>query len=232
MGLFLDKGERGLLVGQTGSGKTQNAIFQLRNSPVFPVIVFDTKIEDAFFGLPEGEDETIDLIESLPDFEKYAKQKGDKMADYILVRPNIHEVQDFAILDEYCRIAYEQFGACTVYFDELYNWHNRGIPVNNFVGLLTRGRSRGKTVLQSTQRPGWISRFCFTESQKFYIHRLIDNRDRKTLDSMVPDFSNYPQPKKFGFYFFEVGEDETPTEYSPVPFEKLDRTKIFKKKWL
>lgn len=231
MGLFLDRGERGLLVGQTGSGKTQNAIFQLRNAPVFPVIVFDTKIEDAFFGLPEG-DETIDLIESVADFEKYSRQKREKMADYILVRPNINEVQDFDILDEYCRIAYDEFGACTVYYDELYNWHNRGIPVNNFVGLLTRGRSRGKSVLQSTQRPGWISRFCFTESQKFYIHRLIDNRDRKTLDSMVPDFSSYPQPAKFGFYFFEVGEMETPIEYKPVPYVKLDKSKVFKRKWL
>jgi hypothetical protein len=231
MGLFLEKGERGLLVGQTGSGKTQNAIFQLKNAPVFPVLVFDTKIEDAFFALP-SESESIDLIESVEDFGRYAKQPREKMADFVLIRPGVHEIQDFDALDEYCRIAYESFGACTVYFDELYNWHNRGVPVNNFVGLLTRGRSRGKTVLQSTQRPGWISRFCFTESQKFYIHRLIDNRDRKTLDSMVPEFSSYPQPQKFGFYFYEVGESDAPVEYLPVPYTRLDRSKVFRRKWL
>lgn len=231
MGLFLEKGERGLLVGQTGSGKTANALFQLRHAPVFPVIVFDTKIEDAFFGLPEN-GESIDLIESIEAFKKYARQPKAKMAHYILVRPNMDEVQDYDILNQYCLCAYDDFGSCTVYFDELYNWHNRGIPTNAFVGLLTRGRSRGKSILQSTQRPGWISRFCFTESQKFYVHQLIDSRDRKTLDSMIPDFSSYKQPGKFGFYFFEVGENEAPVEYGPVPYVPLDRGKIFKRKWL
>jgi hypothetical protein len=231
MSLVLKKGERGLLVGQTGSGKTANALFQLRNSPVFPVIVFDTKIEDAFFGLPQG-DESLDLVESLHELKEYAKQPSKHWADYILVRPNVDEVLDFGILDEYCRTVYNKFGACTIYFDEMYNWHNRGIPTNSFVGLLTRGRSKGKTVLQATQRPGWLSRFCFTESQKFYIHNLIDSRDRQTLDSMIPDFSKYPIPPKYHFYHFAVGEHDKPILYAPVPFEKLDTKKIFTRKWV
>jgi hypothetical protein len=86
--------------------------------------------------------------------------------------------------------------------------------------------------LQSTQRPSWICRFCFTESQKFYIHGLIDERDRKTLDSMIPSFSRYPIPPKFHFYHFEVGEHTEPQLYKPVPFEKLDRKKIFSRKWV
>lgn len=232
MGLFLEKGQRGMLVGRTGSGKTAHAIFQLKNAPQFPVIILDTKIEDAFFGLPES-DESLDLVENVGDFKTYLRQAREKQADFILVRPNIHEVQDHEILDEYCRLVYDNAGKCTSYFDELYNWHNRGVPVNNFVGLLTRGRSRGKTVLQSTQRPGWISRFCFTESEKFYVHRLTDNRDRKTFDAVIPDFSQYAPPKdKHGFYFYDVGEMDVPVEYKPVPFEPLDRKKVFKKKWV
>jgi hypothetical protein len=230
MSLFLKRSERGLLVGQTGSGKTANALFQLSNAPVYPVIIFDTKIEDAFFGLPKG-DEKLDLVESLADLKKYSQQSSKQWADYILVRPHVDELLDYPILDAYCRLVYNQFGSCTIYFDELYHWHNRGIPTNGFVGLLTRGRSKGKAVLQSTQRPGWISRFCFTESQKFYIHLLSDKRDRLTLDSMVPNFSDYPTPPKFHFYFFEVGELEAQL-YSPVPFEKLNRSKIFTRKWV
>lgn len=231
MGLTLEKGERGLLVGQTGSGKTQNALFQLRNSPVWPVIVFDTKIEDAFFSLPDN-GESIDLVQSLSDLANYAKQSPKHWADYILVRPNVDELLNPDILDAYCRLVYQKFGACTIYYDELYNWHQNGIPTNGFVGLLTRGRSKGKTILQATQRPGWISRFCFTESQKFYIHNLIDARDRKTLDSMVPDFSTYPAPPKFHFYHFEVGEHDAPVLFAPVPQTKVDSKKIFSRKWL
>jgi len=231
MGLFLEKGERGLLVGQTGSGKTANALFQLRNAPVYPVIIFDTKIEDAFFGLPQG-DETIDLIGSIGDLERYAKQSAKHWADYILVRPGIDEVLDRDILDSYCRLVYNRFGPCTIYYDEMYNWHANALPLPGFVGLLTRGRSRGKTVLQGAQRPAWISRFCFTESQKFYIHFLNDERDRKSLDSMIPNFSRVALPPKYHFYHFEVAEHQEPVLYAPVPYEKLNVKKIFTRKWV
>jgi hypothetical protein len=229
--LTLKKGERGLLVGQTGSGKSQNAIFQLKNAPVYPVIIFDTKIEDSFFGLPE-DDETMDLIESVGDLKALAKKSPQHWADYILVRPNGNELFDRDILNEYCLTVYNKFGSCTIYFDEMYNWHANALPLPNFVGLLTRGRSRGKTVLMGAQRPAWISRFCFTESQKFYIHQLIDKRDRQSLDSMIPNFSAMPLPPKFHFYHFNVAEHQEPVLYKPVPYTKLDRKKIFSRKWI
>jgi hypothetical protein len=49
---------------------------------------------------------------------------------------------------------------------------------------------------------------------------------------MVPEFSTYPQPQKFGFYFYEVGESDAPVEYLPVPYTRLDRSKVFRRKWL
>lgn len=231
MSILLKAGERGLLVGQTGSGKTGNAIFQLQHAPVFPVIVFDTKIEDAFFGLPEG-DESIDLIQSFADLKKYSEKAAEHWADYILVRPADFELMDRDILDAYCKLVYNRFGRCTIYFDEMYNWHANGQPLASFVGLLTRGRSRGKTVLQASQRPAWISRFCFTESQKFYVHGLIDERDRKSLDSMIPNFSHYELPPKYHFYYFEVAETPAPVLFAPVPYKKLDSKKIFSRKWV
>lgn len=229
--MFLKNGERGLLVGQTGSGKTQDAIFQLRHAAQWPIVIFDTKIEPDFFGVPEGDD-SIELVESIQDFEKYSRKLRRDYDDYILVRPSMDEIQNFETLDMYSRIAYDRFGKALFYYDEMYNWHNRGVPGNGLVGMLTRGRSKGKTMLMASQRPGWISRFCITESQKFYIHRLTDMRDKKALSEVIPDFHLYPDPAKFHFYHYEIGNHEAPQMIAPVPYQKLDKSKIFSKKWI
>lgn len=231
MSILLDRGERGLLVGQTGSGKTQNAIFQLRNTSLWPVIILDTKIEDHFFGIPD-DDETLDLIESIDDFKTYARKPKKEMADYLLVRPAINELLDFDVLDEYCQTLYNKFGACFIYFDELYNWHKNGQATPGMIGLYTRGRSKGKTVLGATQRPSWISRFCLTESSKFYLHNLIDNRDAATLSQVIPGFLNVGKPAKFHFHYYSPGNTDTIEYFQPVPYQELNRRKIFKTRWL
>ena len=228
--MLLETGQRGLLVGQTGSGKTQDAIFQLRNAKQWPVFIFDTKIEDDFFGLPEGE-ETLDLIEGYDEWEAYSKKPKKDFADYVLVRPLANEIQDFDILDKYTSLAYNKFGSGLFYFDEIYNWHNAGRAGNGLLGLLTRGRSKGKTVLMATQRPSWVSRFCITEVQKFFIHMLADARDKKTLAEVIPNFSITVNPPKFHFYHYEIGAMDSAALYAPVPYQKLDKKKIFSKKW-
>lgn len=229
---FLNKGERGLLVGQTGSGKSENGIFHLQHAPVFPVIMYDTKIEDNLFKAA-GENDTLEVVNSFKDFYDISVLSKREMPDYILVRPEAHELIDVDLLDKYLQLGYDHFGASFHYIDETYNWHNRGQCGAGLLGLLTRGRSKGKTTLMATQRPSWISRFCFTESQKFYVHQLLDMRDRKTLDSMIPEFSTLPKPDKYHFYHFEVSKHEKPQLYSPVPFSELKKQQIQgKHKWV
>lgn len=232
--MLLNKGERGLLIGRTGSGKTQNAIFQLKNAPIWPVIIFDTKIEDAFFSVPEG-DETLDVIESLEEFDNASKAPRKTWPDFFLVRPAMHEAQDPDLLDEYSRIAYQRFGPAFIYYDELYNWHNQGRAGSWFTGLLTRGRSKGKTVLMASQRPSWVSRFCLTEAEKFYLHQLTDNRDLKTLSEVIPGLEESGPPPKYHFWHFNHGEHEKPQLYLPVPYTKPDpanKRKFGKQKWI
>lgn len=229
--MFLKKGERGLLLGQTGSGKTQNGLFHLQNAPVWPVIIFDTKIEDSFFSLPT-EDETLEVCNNFEEFERMSKRPKKDLPDYILVRPESWEVVEFEPLDRYLQLCYRKFGSHFIYLDETYNWHNHGQASPGLLELLTRGRSKGKTTLMGSQRPSWISRFCFTESQKFYVHRLLDLRDRKTLDSVIPNFSQLALPSKYHFWHFETGEHESPVLFKPVPETKIEPSKIFRKRWL
>jgi hypothetical protein len=48
----------------------------------------------------------------------------------------------------------------------------------------------------------------------------------------VPDFSKRPVPAEYHFYHFDASQHEAPQLYLPVPYQELDTTKIFKKKWL
>jgi hypothetical protein len=218
--LLLDEGQRGFMVGQTGSGKTQDAIWHLRNTPHWPIVILDTKIEDDFFGVPEKKDK-FQLIENLSDFEYLSKQKRDAYPDYVLVRPSAQEVQAVEPLDEYLQLLYYNFGPVYIDIDEAYNFHNNGRCGPGYVALLTRGRSKRKTLMQCSQRPVWTSRFCLTESQKVYVHHLQHKADIKYLSELVPGLDEvYRRPPKHHFYFYSVGM-ETPQLFSPVPYQKL-----------
>lgn len=232
MGYLLNEGERGLLVGMTGSGKTQNGLFHLRNTDIGPAIIFDTKIDNGFHRLPEGR-ETMTLIRSLEEYEKYAKRQRREIDDFVLVRPSNFEMNSQELLDEYCRLSYQRFGPALFFFDELYNWHVSPQGGPWFRAMLTRGRSKKKTVLAGTQRPAHISRFCLTEAQKFYIHFLSDKRDHKSLASVIPELEitlkRHPLPKHH-FYFYEQGKHGGPVLYEPVPMQTVENRDYFRPK--
>lgn len=230
--MLLERGQRGLLVGQTGSGKTQNALFQLANSRVWPITIFDTKIEPVFLSLPD-DDDTIEITNSIDEYRALSRRKKVDRPTYTIVRPGMHEMNDFEVLDEYVRLAYDKFGAGLYYFDEILNWHNQGRPVNGLVGLLTRGRSRGKTVLMASQRPGWISRFCLSESQRFYVHWLNDARDKKTLSEIIPGFDRLDDVPKYHFYYYSTTEHrEMPRLFKPVPEYAENPARVARIGWL
>lgn len=231
--MFLKPGQRGLLLGKTGSGKTQNALFQLQNAAVFPVIIFDTKIEDAFFALrDEANGVILEVCEDFDSFEALSKLPKKDMPDFILVRPPSAEVVDGDALDKYLQLVYRKFGSVFLYVDEVFNWHVGGKPLPGLMELLGRGRSKKKTVLMGNQRPSWISRSCFTESDHFYIHRLLDIRDKKTLDSVVPNYSVTANPPEYHFYHFDTSKHEIPQLYKPVPITESKPEQIYTRRWL
>jgi ABC-type oligopeptide transport system ATPase subunit len=67
---------RHLLVGATGSGKTHLGRALISNSPKYPVIIFDTKIDDAFESIPNSV--IIDGLERRESRKKNRKKKRKK----------------------------------------------------------------------------------------------------------------------------------------------------------
>jgi hypothetical protein len=235
MGLLLEPGQRGFLAGKTGSGKSQNGMFQLQNALVWPRFILDTKIEDSFFSVPK-DDEQLEVVNDFPSLKAMKQRTWDEFPDYVLIRPNADEVREFEPLNDYTNFLYNNFGEIFIYFDELGNWHDvSGRTGTGLLNLLTRGRSRGKTTLMTSQRPSWINRSCLTETDKFYIHRLQDARDASTLANVVPDFDKMGHPPKFHFWHYDTSADmDRPQLYAPVPETKIDKKKKaqFARKWL
>lgn len=210
----LKAGERGLIVGQSGSGKTYAAAWMLRYSSQ-RVVAFDTKYEPVFERVPSGE-ETLEIVESKADM---LKALGDKKRgpDYIIVRPTATELADPMQVDAYLDGIYHTQQNLMVYVDEAYQLHKNTQAGPGLIGLLTRGRARGLTTLVSTQRPAWISRFCLTEAQKFYIYRLTDSKDWARLGEIIPEVPKGGIRLDPFFYLYYKQGDDTFSRMRPLP---------------
>jgi len=219
MGLHLEPGQLGLIVGQTGSGKTAGAVSMIEHSPITPKIILDTKGEDKFDRFLTGDNLEITNI------REYRKLKYNKLPEYTILRPNRFELHDSVFLDLYADKTY-LFGNRLLFFaDEIYQLHNNGRAGPGLLGILTRGRSKEITFLGGCQRPTWITRFCLTETQKFYIYRLMDSRDRKNLGEVIYGFSRLSPAAKYHFYYHDANTGDTiyysPFDYHDTPIRKM-----------
>ena len=204
-------GERGFICGQTGSGKTGFSVFLLERIETAPIFIYDTKDESKFLALPRR------IIVSSTEQAREAYENPE--IDYIIVRPDAHIIGDAKALDDLLFYHYMNFHHSVAYIDEVGSFHNANQAYKGLINLLQRGRSRGITTIMASQRPRAISRAIISEAQKFYVFRLADKDDRKRLGDVIPNFADLPLPMKFGFYFFESGEDRAEL-FAPIKLEK------------
>lgn len=205
-----DQGQRGLIIGKTGSGKTNFAKFLLKRANYRPFVIYDSKVENSFLSLPDS------ILATTQD--EVAEALNDEKIDFVIYRPEPEIVADPSAMDELLQIHYNQYSGVGAYIDEIYQFHQNGRALPGLVGLLTRGRSRGITLLMSSQRPSYFSRFVLTESERFYIFELLDKQDKKRLADVIPDFDEMAKPTKFGFWYFNASETE-PLRYGPIKLE-------------
>lgn len=203
-------GERALILGMTGSGKTAFASWLLIRIPTAPIIIMDTKDEPKFEKLPANV-----IVETM---EQAQKAAHDVRYDYIIVRPPVEMLGHPHELDRLLYFAYLHLHHCVIYIDEIYSFHSNGRAGPGLIALYTRGRSKGITTICSSQKPKFISSFVMSESQRYYIFRLQDIKDRKRVGEVISDFEDLPLPPKHGFYYYEIGE-EAPELFKPIALD-------------
>ena len=197
------KDNRLAIVGSTGTGKTQAGIFHLlkamqgdaeRKEPR-PWFIFDFK-RDKMIGQLNARQ--LPLTGALP------TDPG------LYVWRPIPEDQDDLVKDRLRKI-WEQENA-GVYIDEGYMM---GIHNKWFNALLTQGRSKHIQMITLSQRPAWMSRFVFSESDFFQIFRLNDKRDYPNIQAMVGLDIKRHLPSYHSHWFDVAGN--AGAEFAPVP---------------
>lgn len=233
--ITLKTGERGFITGQTGSGKTQGAIWLLKHrESKGPLFILDTKIEPAFIKTLPVKGEKILLINSLEQFKSPKTAELRREADIILIRPSRDEIMNPEALDEYLTEIYFMSGDSTTYIDEVFSLMAGANPGPGLADMLTRGRSKGKTVLMSCQRPARIPVICVSESNKYYVYRLNNIDDRKRMAAYTSPEVLHKPDRPYHFWYYNNGSANDNAEYfRPVNIKTDDYVKpeIIKRKW-
>lgn len=106
-------------------------------------------------------------------------------------------------------------GNTGIFIDEGYMMGNRN---RWFRSLLTQGRSKRVPMIILSQRPAWMDRFVFSESEFFSIFHLQHEDDRKNVQKFVPANLDKRLPE-FQYRNYNLYDD---TVYTMPPVPKIE----------
>jgi hypothetical protein len=191
-----DDKQRLAIVGRTGTGKTVAALWHLsKRNLERPWVIYDFKGDDNIARIERARSVGLDWIPSRND-------RG-----IFVVRPSPADVD---AVDAQMWALWER-ERCGVFLDEGYLANNEALQA-----ILTQGRSKRIPAIVLTQRPAWVSRFVFSESDFYQVFPLNDKRDRQTIATFSPIEPDAKRLPDFYSYYYDVGRDRLYT-FKPVP---------------
>lgn len=197
---LIKPGTRTTIAGRTGSGKTSLARYLMEKRSRQHWVVFNPKHTAGYKSLPDN------VV-----LQKWDARKFDKViSEHRFVILNFakdelkHEYMDAII--NYIHESYDGIGFC---FDELYYMHKNMEPGEGMIGLYTRGRERGQSVLGLVQRPKRISLFCFSEADYICGMALNLENDRKRMVEATGDESFIHSLPKYVWRWYNVDADKS-----------------------
>lgn len=196
--------QRITIIGRTGSGKTFAGAYQLslRSFDRMPWIVYDFKY-DGLLNEIEGTRE-LGVTEDIP-----------KHPGIYLVHPHPDQFPD--VISQMWKIwEKENVG---VFCDEGYMVCSPSMPNPAFRSILTQGRSKQIPVIILSQRPVWLDRFVFSESDFYQVFSLNDKRDKQTVQAFVPADLDTRLPDYHSWYY-DVSDDRIVVA-KPVPEKQV-----------
>jgi GTPase SAR1 family protein len=194
--LRLLSGQKGFIVGPNGSGKTVLAEVLINWKPrneknkINRLCIIDPKGEFPLHGLPvyssPGE---VRLYKPERFVYRPTKKNFDDLSAYDDLYGWLYDRKRFQIYTD------EVLAICTV----------GGSAVRNFNLCMQLGRSRGLTMLNTTQRPSRIPLNLLSEATKFFAFSLVLKNDVKRVQEVMPEYT--PDiPKRYAFWYSDRNE--------------------------
>lgn len=198
-----------MVAGRTGSGKSTVACWLLNRSPGHWIIL-NPKWTAAFNKLPDSK-----IIESI-DLKKIDRSLSENRFTIINPKSTQSDPDTLDALIMWLHESYTDVGLCV---DELYAIHRNGTAGQGLIGWLTRGRELKQSFLGLTQRPAWLSKFLFSESDYIGGMSLALENDRKRMFEIAgnPLFLEKLQPREWLWYDVE---GDSLRKFGPVPLLK------------
>ena len=200
--------DRHAIVGTTGGGKTRAALWHLsrRNYTVKPWIIYNFKGEEDIDGIPYAYELDVTHVPLHPGI--------------FVVRPLPHQTDEVeAQMWEVWRR-----GDMGIYVDEGYM-----VGANNraYRALLTQGRSKRIPMINVSQRPVFMDKFVFTESEYWNIFELGSDQDEKKIKEYIRQVTDTTKLPRYHSYYFDKKEKKM-VVMEPVPdldeiYETFDR---------
>jgi len=190
--------DRLAVIGRTGSGKTTAAAWHLsgKNFEAQPWVIVNTK-----------GDPLLNEIGALERVQEISVNDTPGDMGLYIISPRPDESVE---LNAFFGRVWEKQN-CGLYIDEGYMID----VVHNFNACLTQGRSRRIPMIILSQRPAWITKFVFSESDYVQLFNLQRLEDRKSVAGLVPVDKNYRLDKHCS-YWYNVGDNEL-VQFGPVP---------------
>lgn len=204
-------GQRVIVAGRTGSGKTTLASWLMRRGSQ-RWIVFNPKHTAGY------KENANTLVLSRFNDRKLDKALG-KVRNVILnFAP---EECNHSFMDDVLMFIHENYENIGVVCDELYTMHKNARQGDGLTAWLTRGRERRQSFIGLTQRPAWISRFCFSESDYVCGMALQLLEDRKTMVSNTGRVEYLAKLAPHEWLCYNVACDSL-NHWGPVPLQPTD----------
>lgn len=177
----LQSGDRAAIVGRSGQGKTVASIILLHKAvEQLPIIIFDTKGD---LTRSKSGSRFLTFDREFPQASIYTRSRGmlaDNFSNVMIYRPDIQEL-NAKYLDGVLMQIFRKGEPCTVYLDEVLDFHKGSHCGDGLTALLTRGRALGISTVVCTQRPARISLHILSEASWFCVFDLALDSDRKRM---------------------------------------------------
>lgn len=193
---------RTTIVGRTGTGKTVAGVWHLSNGffTEIPYVVYDFK-----------RDVLLAKVAQLDGAEEIDTTFVPSKPGIYLVHP--HPDDREAVEAQLLKI-WER-GNTGIFVDEGLMIGGSPNKRSNFRLILTQGRSLHIPVITLSQRPAWLDRFVFSESEFFQVFDLsTDDDQRRMMQNIRADISE-PLPE-YHSYWYDVKAKKT-VVLKPVP---------------